>query len=148
MIWIVPQKRLPLDELTEHVIEVSGLLNYHRSEKGERGQARVENLQELVTATRLFEPEDEEISPLQAFLDSAALDAGEGQADPYEDSIQMMTLHSAKGLEFPLVFHCRYGGEPVSPPDVPGGARPPRGRAPFGLCRYHPGHEETGDHLR
>ena len=95
---------LPLDELTEHVIEVTGLLDYHRSEKGERGQARVENLQELVTATRLFEPEDEEISPLQAFLDSAALDAGEGQADPYEDSIQMMTLHSAKGLEFPMVF--------------------------------------------
>ena len=95
---------LSLDEFTEHVIEMSGLMNYHRSEKGERGQARVENLQELVTATRLFEPEDETISPLQAFLDSAALDAGEGQADPYEDSIQMMTLHSAKGLEFPLVF--------------------------------------------
>ena len=95
---------LTLDEFTEHVIEMSGLMNYHRSEKGERGQARVENLQELVTATRLFEAEDETISPLQAFLDSAALDAGEGQADPYEDSIQMMTLHSAKGLEFPLVF--------------------------------------------
>ena len=94
----------PLDELTEHAIDVTGLLDYHRSEKGERGQARVENLQELVTATRLFESEDETISPLQAFLDSAALDAGEGQADPYEDSIQMMTLHSAKGLEFPLVF--------------------------------------------
>ena len=95
---------LTLDEFTEHVIEMSGLMNYHRSEKGERGQARVENLQELVTATRLFEAEDETITPLQAFLDSAALDAGEGQADPYEDSIQMMTLHSAKGLEFPLVF--------------------------------------------
>ena len=95
---------LSLNELTEHVIAVSGLLDYHRAEKGERGQARVENLQELITATRLFEPEDETISPLQAFLDSAALDAGEGQADPYEDSVQMMTLHSAKGLEFPLVF--------------------------------------------
>ena len=100
---------LSLDEFTEHVIEMSGLMNYHRSEKGERGQARVENLQELVTATRLFEPEDESISPLQAFLDTAALDAGEGQADPYEDSIQMMTLHSAKGLEFPLV--CMAGVE-------------------------------------
>jgi DNA helicase-2/ATP-dependent DNA helicase PcrA len=95
---------LSLSEFTEHVIAISGLLDYHRAEKGERGQARVENLQELVTATRLFEPEDETVSPLQAFLDSAALDAGEGQADPYEDSIQMMTLHSAKGLEFPLVF--------------------------------------------
>ena len=95
---------LPLNELTEHVIAISGLFDYHRAEKGERGQARVENLQELVTATLLFEPEDETVSPLQAFLDSTALDAGEGQADPYEDSIQMMTLHSAKGLEFPLVF--------------------------------------------
>jgi DNA helicase-2/ATP-dependent DNA helicase PcrA len=134
---------LPLDELTEHVIEVSGLLDYHRSEKGERGQARVENLQELVTATRLFEPEDEEISPLQAFLDSAALDAGEGQADPYEDSIQMMTLHSAKGLEFPLVFiagmeenlfptRCRWKNPAVWR------------KSAVGLCRYHPGHEETG----
>ena len=95
---------LSLQELTEHIIEVSGLKAYHRAEKGERGQARLENLQELVIAARLFEPEDETLPPLQAFLDSAALDAGEGQADPHEDSIQMMTLHSAKGLEFPLVF--------------------------------------------
>ena len=93
---------LPLDELTEHVIEVTDC-GFSSLRESERGQARVENLQELVTATRMFEPEDEEISPLQAFLDSAALDA-EGQADPYEDSIQMMTLHSAKGLEFPLVL--------------------------------------------
>jgi hypothetical protein len=49
-------------------------------------------------------PEGEELSPLQQFVDSAALDAGEGQADPHEDSVQLMTLHSAKGLEFPLVF--------------------------------------------
>jgi DNA helicase-2/ATP-dependent DNA helicase PcrA len=51
-----------------------------------------------------FTPEGEELSPLQQFVDSAALDAGEGQADPHEDSVQLMTLHSAKGLEFPLVF--------------------------------------------
>ena len=44
------------------------------------------------------------MSPLQQFLDGAALDAGDAQADPHEDSIQLMTLHSAKGLEFPLVF--------------------------------------------
>jgi DNA helicase-2/ATP-dependent DNA helicase PcrA len=46
----------------------------------------------------------EDLSPLQQFVDSAALDAGEGQADAHEDSVQLMTLHSAKGLEFPLVF--------------------------------------------
>ena len=57
-----------------------------------------------MSAARSFAPEDDELSPLQQFVDSAALDAGEGQADPYEDAVQLMTLHSAKGLEFPLVF--------------------------------------------
>ncbi len=95
---------LPLYELTEHVVSQSGLIAYHRAEKGERGQARVENLEELVTAARGFEAEDPELPPLQQFLDNAALDAGDAQADAHEDSIQLMTLHSAKGLEFPLVF--------------------------------------------
>ncbi|MEP5765840.1 MAG: DNA helicase II [Halieaceae bacterium] len=95
---------LNLYELTEHVIEAVELIDYHSKEKGERGQARVENLQELVTAARQFEPESEELSPLQEFLDNAALDAGDAQADEHEDSVQLMTLHSAKGLEFPLVF--------------------------------------------
>ena len=95
---------LPLDELVEHVIQHSGLLQYHRSEKGERGQARVENLEELVSAAKSFSAEESELSPMQQFLDNAALDAGDAQADPHEDSIQLMTLHSAKGLEFPLVF--------------------------------------------
>lgn len=95
---------LGLEELTEHIIHASGLLEYHRAEKGERGQARVENLEELVSAAKSFVAEDPDLSPLQQFLDSAALDAGEAQADPHEDSIQLMTLHSAKGLEFPLVF--------------------------------------------
>ncbi|WP_101758116.1 DNA helicase II [Oceanicoccus sp. KOV_DT_Chl] len=95
---------LNLEDLTDHVVTVSGLIEFHQKEKGEKGQARVENLQELVVAVRQFEPEDDSISPLQAFLDTAALDAGEQQADEFEDSVQLMTLHSAKGLEFPLVF--------------------------------------------
>ncbi len=95
---------LALPELAEHVIEASALVEYHGKEKGERGQARIENLQELVTAARQFEPENDELSPLQEFLDNAALDAGEAQAEEHEDSVQLMTLHSAKGLEFPLVF--------------------------------------------
>jgi len=87
------------------VIEASGLVEFHRSERGERGQARVENLEELVSAAGGFEHDaTREGGPLQQFLDSAALDAGERQADEYEDSVQLMTLHSAKGLEFPLVF--------------------------------------------
>jgi DNA helicase-2/ATP-dependent DNA helicase PcrA len=94
---------LSLDELADHVINAAGLIAFHQKEKGEKGQARIENLQELVVATREYDTE-EDISPLQAFLDDAALDAGEQQADEYEDSVQLMTLHSAKGLEFPVVF--------------------------------------------
>lgn len=95
---------MTLDELTDHVVRQSGLIEFHQAEKGEKGQARVENLQELVVATREFAVEDDSLPPLTAFLDRAALDAGEHEAAEYEDSVQLMTLHSAKGLEFPLVF--------------------------------------------
>lgn len=93
-----------LAEIAETVIRTSGLLDYHQKEKGEKGQARVENLQELVNACRGFEPENEDLTPLGEFLDNASLDAGDAQAEEFEDAVQMMTLHSAKGLEFPLVF--------------------------------------------
>jgi DNA helicase II / ATP-dependent DNA helicase PcrA len=93
-----------LEELVEHVTNAAGLIDYHQKEKGEKGQARVENLEELVNAAKQFVAEGEELSPLQQFLDNAALDAGDAQADEHEDSVQLMTLHSAKGLEFPLVF--------------------------------------------
>lgn len=91
-------------ELAERVLKTSGLIDFHGREKGERGEARVENLGELVTACKAFEPEDEEQSTLRQFIDAAALDAGERQAVADEDAVQLMTLHSAKGLEFPLVF--------------------------------------------
>ena len=93
-----------LEELVEHVIQGSGLIELFKKEKGEKGQARVENLEELVSAAKQFVVDEQELSPLQQFLDSAALDAGDAQADEHEDSVQLMTLHSAKGLEFPLVF--------------------------------------------
>ncbi|MBD7976729.1 DNA helicase II [Serpens gallinarum] len=100
---------LPLHSMAQRVIEESGLLAYHRDEKGEKGQTRVENLEELVSAARAFdhyegEEGDEAQTPLAAFLDHASLEAGEQQAAEHEDSVQLMTLHSAKGLEFPLVF--------------------------------------------
>ncbi|WP_438951110.1 DNA helicase II [Porticoccus sp.] len=94
----------PLHERVDHIIEGSGLIDFHRREKGDRGESRVENLQELVIASRSFEPEDKDLPPLSQFLDQAALDAGDRQADVGEDAVQLMTLHSAKGLEFPLVF--------------------------------------------
>ncbi len=96
---------LELKEAVDHVIKKSGLIAYFKKEKGEKGQARIENLEELVSAASEFPLETEsEISSLQQFIDSAALDAGDAQADEYEDCVQLMTLHSAKGLEFPCVF--------------------------------------------
>ncbi|KFF64025.1 DNA helicase II [Pectobacterium brasiliense] len=97
---------LPLHIQTDRAIKDSGLWSMYEQEKGEKGQARVENLEELVTATRQFsyQEEDQDLMPLQAFLSHAALEAGEGQADANQDAVQLMTLHSAKGLEFPQVF--------------------------------------------
>jgi len=98
-------REAPLHELVDAVIKQSGLWQHHEKEKGEKGQARLENLQELVVAAREFDwDEDDAPSPLAAFLDHAALESGEQQAGEFEDAVQMMTLHSAKGLEFPLVF--------------------------------------------
>ena len=95
---------LPLVEQAENAIQRSGLIEMHKREKGERGQARVENLEELVSACRNFEPEDNSAPILPQFLDQVALDAGDRQANEDQDAVQLMTLHSAKGLEFPLVF--------------------------------------------
>ena len=96
---------LPLRSQTDHVINHSGLKAMYQAEKSDRAQDRIENLDQLLTAINDFViPEDaEEMSPLNAFLSHAALEAGESQADEHEDAVQLMTLHSAKGLEFPLV---------------------------------------------
>jgi DNA helicase II / ATP-dependent DNA helicase PcrA len=105
-------QRVPLHELADLCIDSTGLLAYHGQERGERGLARKENLEELVSACRQFtgdmvfpleDGDRAEVSLLQEFLDQVALDTGEreSQSGP---SVQMMTLHSAKGLEFPLVF--------------------------------------------
>ncbi len=103
-------RNLALSEMTQHVTDASGLLTMYQNEKGERGQTRVENLEELVNAARQYDngmpADDTELSPLVAFLSHAALEAGDGQAEAWEECVQLMTLHSAKGLEFPLVFLC------------------------------------------
>ncbi|HEY1875514.1 MAG TPA: DNA helicase II [Steroidobacteraceae bacterium] len=96
--------QLALHEQVDQVLKATGLIEHYRREKADRGEARVENLDELVSAARGFIPEASELSPLEAFLAHAALEAGEGQADEWEDCVQMMTLHNAKGLEFPVVF--------------------------------------------
>jgi DNA helicase-2/ATP-dependent DNA helicase PcrA len=97
---------LPLHEQVDHVIQASGLAGHYQRDKADKGEARLENLEELVSAARGFEPEDSDMPPLASFLSHAVLESGEGQAEAWEDCVQMMTLHSAKGLEFPVVFLC------------------------------------------
>ena len=96
---------LALSQTTDIVIERSGLKEHYKKERGEQAEARLENLDELINAARSFEePAEEGVSPLNAFLTHAALEAGERQAGEGEDCVQLMTLHSAKGLEFPVVL--------------------------------------------
>ena len=123
---------IALHELVESTVEGSGLLDYYRQEKVDRAQTRIENLQELVIAAGQFDFDGEDrrprdpdaaggepreggegqvdgadrnsLTPLTAFLSHAALESGEEQAAEGEDQVSLMTLHSAKGLEFPVVF--------------------------------------------
>jgi DNA helicase-2/ATP-dependent DNA helicase PcrA len=100
-------KPLELHDQIEQIISGSGLQMHFEKDRSEKGQSRVENLGELIEAARGFRYESEEgedLSPTEAFLSTAALESGEGQASKWEDCVQLMTLHSAKGLEFPLVF--------------------------------------------
>jgi len=98
---------MQLHEVVDQVIAASGLVEHFKKSRDGKGEDRVENLEELVNATRQFDyalAEEENMDPLSAFLAHAALEAGETQGDAYEECVQLMTLHSAKGLEFPLVF--------------------------------------------
>ncbi len=99
---------MSLHEQVDHVVHNVGLIEHYEKEKGEKAQARVENIEELITAARGFDYDQSEMDvpmdELTAFLTHAALEAGEGQAAEWDDCVQLMTMHSAKGLEFPLVF--------------------------------------------
>jgi len=95
---------LSLTEQVELMLNRSGLLAHFKQERGEQAQSRVDNLHELITACQSFTYIEENSSPLQSFLNLAALEAGELQASEHEDYVPLMTLHSAKGLEFPIVF--------------------------------------------
>lgn len=109
--WQAVMNDLSLDSLADQVIQASGLIPMYQQEKSEKGRTRIENLEELISACKQFDPEDFEYedlpepqNALEAFLVHAALEAGEAQADPHSNCIQMMTMHASKGLEFPLVF--------------------------------------------
>jgi len=94
-----------LADQVEHMLRLSGLMDFHRNDKSEKSEMRVENLEELVSAARNYQHDESAgLDPLSAFLAHAALEAGEGEAEAWEDCVQLMSLHSAKGLEFRLVF--------------------------------------------
>jgi DNA helicase-2/ATP-dependent DNA helicase PcrA len=102
---------LELYEKVKLVVEKSGLLELYKKDKTDKDEEKVENLEELVNAARLFDAtaigdiEDEEgLSELDMFLAHATLESGELQGDDFDDCVQLMTLHSAKGLEFKQVF--------------------------------------------
>jgi DNA helicase-2/ATP-dependent DNA helicase PcrA len=99
---------LALQKMTEHAIAASGLVDFYKRDNPERAQARLENMEELISAAREFDVDDGdgEHDPLMEFLSHAALEAGEQQASQWDDCVQLMTLHAAKGLEFQVVFLC------------------------------------------
>ncbi len=126
-------KNLPLEEQMMKVIMRSGLQAHFEKDCSEQGKGRLENIDELINAASVFKPSEIQMrvldvppeaqnrhdadvyavpsdegktvdSLLADFLAQAALEAGEQQADDWESSVQLMTLHAAKGLEFPLVF--------------------------------------------
>jgi len=97
-----------LHELITNILHVTGLRLHFAKDTNQRGEAKLENLDELITAAERFagldNGPDEDLPLLNAFLAHAALEAGEMQANEFDDCVQLMTLHAAKGLEFPLVF--------------------------------------------
>ncbi len=98
-----------LSKLVQASIYESGLLAFFKDQKGEKAQNRIENLEELINAATDFEneyPVENNLSPLAAFLAYTSLEAGDRENGQAESHVQLMTLHSAKGLEFPLVFIC------------------------------------------
>jgi DNA helicase-2/ATP-dependent DNA helicase PcrA len=98
---------LELYEKVKLVVEKCGLVELYQKEKMDKGEEKIENLEELVNAARLFDfdqENEENMGELDMFLSHAALESGDSQADDFEDCVQLMTIHSAKGLEFKLVF--------------------------------------------
>jgi DNA helicase-2/ATP-dependent DNA helicase PcrA len=103
------QQHLPLPELVDHVLDLSGLRAHYQAEK--EGQERLANLDELINSASSFIAEEGNVGEegelsgdLASFLAHAALEAGEHQAGEGDDALQLMTVHSAKGLEFNAVF--------------------------------------------
>lgn len=113
-------EEMALDQFFAYAIEASNLKPHYQKEPMNRGEDRIDNLNELITAAEYFmkgdqielafieEPIDMKsltsFEQLEAFMGQTSLDSSDNQADIDEDSVQLMTLHASKGLEFPIVF--------------------------------------------
>lgn len=96
-----------LPQQVQTVAELSGLIQHFKKDQSDRGQSRVENVEELANAARTYvhhADDDADLNAIDEFLAHAALEAGEGRSDTDDNAVQLMTLHSAKGLEFSVVF--------------------------------------------
>ena len=142
---------LELYEKVKLVVEKCGLVELYNKEKMDKGEEKVENLEELVNAARLFDfdrENEENMGELDMFLTHAALESGDNQADDFEDCVQLMTLHSAKGLEFKLVFLVGMEeGLFPSQQSVDDVCASGRGAQTL-LCRHDSGHAATVFNLR
>ncbi len=100
------EKSNPLNELVEQLLDKTGLMALYEKDKSEKGLSRVENLEELSTATWQGQAEntEEELSPLMVFLTHITLESGSRQDGDANDYVQLMTIHMAKGLEFKHVI--------------------------------------------
>ncbi len=144
---------LVLHEQVDHVLQASGLIEHHKRDKSSgsgSGEGRVENLNELVSAARGFEPDGQqgEMPPLESFLAHAVLESGEGQADAWEDCVQMMSLHSAKGLEVPGGVPRRHGRRSLPAPAFAERHRRTRRRTSSLLRRHDSRDEAALSHVR
>ena len=95
-----------LKEQFEIAIKESKLIQFLEKKKTEQAATKIDNIMELINAAHGYRPllDEDEMTPLESFLSHAALESGEHQASEWQDSVQLMTMHSAKGLEFPMVF--------------------------------------------
>lgn len=93
-----------LEDKIHSILKISGLYEHYQKSKNDLAESKLQNLQELVNAAKQFRDTGDEQSAISAFLTHASLEAGEMQANDYEEHVHMMTMHAAKGLEFSLVF--------------------------------------------
>lgn len=98
-------KHLDLDEKVAHLLNASGLMNHYANDKSDKAGSKKENLEELISAAKQYNhEEDSEMNEVVGFISLASLDSSGDANAPAADNVQLMTIHSAKGLEFPNVF--------------------------------------------